>query len=229
MRLIWRSGLAVPLMLGGCTALLVGAIALMAWVATSNMPDDSEVLRLPLSICIVLFGCLAVFTASMAVVLFKIWIGVDGPLLTGTVLSGSRWGVPHFRPVRIALQDIRAVEQRRETRRRMGVTLARQTLSIVTASKGRIPLLSQNGDGRWSPKLTEIAGAIASVAGVAVTKRGMVRVDSFGLYGEVSPIWNEVPLPPTQERRVIRAVVLTANVVFGLLVLARLLHACVSN
>ena len=229
MRLIWRSALVVPLVLGGCAALLVGSIALLAWVATWNIVANSEVLGLLLGICIVLFGWLTVFTASMSVVLFKVRIGEDGQLLTGTVLSGRRWGLPRFRPLRVALRDIRAVEQRGESRRRIGVTLARQTLSIVTASDERIPLLSQNDHSRWSPRLTEIAGAIASVAGVAVTRRGMVRVDSFGLYGEVSPIWDETPLPPAQERRVNRAVVLMANIVFGLLVLARLLHACVNN
>jgi hypothetical protein len=170
------------------------------------------------------FGLFATF-ALVAVT--RIRLTLDAGMLDATVVERhDRLLIPHFRSVRLPLTDIRSVERRTELFRTLGISTMRDALSVVRADGERIGLFSNTLGSADTLPLDEVADAIATAAGVAVTDDGTVRTRGSGLYGAASSSWTEKPLDEATANKAQRNVILAAQICGTLLVLVFALRAC---
>jgi len=133
---------------------------------------------------------------------------------------------PHFRAIRLPISEIRSVERRQEICRSFGLSTLRESLSLVTTSGERIGLFSNTQGPASQLPLDEIAGAIASAAGVAVTDDGTVFSKAQGLYGAASSSWNEPPLAAASATKARQAVARTVQITLALVYLTFIIRSC---
>ena len=153
-------------------------------------------------------------------------ISITGTALAATVPHGRSWlWGPRFRTIALPLGKIRSVERRQEIVQRLGLTKLRESLSVVTSTGERIGLFA-NGGGAASLPIDEIAAAIASAAGIAVTHDAPVLSGATDLYGEASSSWTEPPLDAASATKARRAAAITGSVVLALVFLTVMLRGC---
>lgn len=222
----WRFGTGMRVMLGFAAVFMFAVAALLfslPLIVGGSDPAANGIIAVT-GIIMTGFGLFMTFGLIGVV---RTQIGIQGPNLEATVPQHHNLLlVPRFRVIEVPLAHIRAVETRQEAFRSFGLVNLRNSLSIVTSDGERIGLFSNTLGPAAQLPLDEIAGAIASGAGVAVTDAGTVWTKAPGLYGEASSSWREQPLDQAGAIKVRRAAVLTAQIAGTLLLLVLALRAC---
>ncbi len=223
---VWRYNLAARIFVG---LLAGGAIALglaLLWLPFRLDAQTDQLVAIygPAALVVLTFGA---FMAFGAVALARTRLTLGATSLRGVVPVENGWSfAPSFRTVDVPVSEIRAVDRRVEIVRTLGLSMARQSLSIVTASGERIGLFTNPDTAVVRLPLGEIAGAIAAAAGIAVTDRGTVISKAPGLFGSASSSWTETPLDAPRAARARRGALITLQVIFGLMALTWILRAC---
>jgi hypothetical protein len=213
-------------MLGFAAVFMFGVAALLFSLPLLLSGSDPSINAIVYLTAIIMAG-FGLFMTFALIGVVRTQISISGTNLDATVPHGhSRLLVPHFRVIAVPLEQIRSVERRQEAFRSFGLINFRDSLSIVTTGGERIGLFSNTlGPTRQLP-LDDIAGSIASGAGVAVTDAGTVWTKAAGLYGEASSSWTEPSLDETSAIKVRQIAVRTAQIVGTLVLLVIALRAC---
>ena len=222
----WRFGPGMRIMLGFAAAFLFGVAALLFSLPLLLGGNDPSINAIVYVTAMIVAG-FGLFVTFALIGVVRTQISISGTNLAATVPHGhSRLLVPHFRLIALPLEQIRSVERRQEAFRSFGLTTLRDSLSIVTSGGERIGIFNNTSGPAGQLPLDDIAAAIASGAGIAVTDAGTVWTKAPGLYGEASSSWTERPLDETSAIKVRRAAVRTAQIAMTLVLLAIALRAC---
>lgn len=180
-----------------------------------------------LEICGLLMAAFGAFLAAGFGVFVATHVTLDGATLRALVPEERGWNpVPRFRSIVVPVAEIRAVERRTEIVKVMGMSSARQALSVVDAAGRRFGLFSSADTTLIRLPLDTIAAAIAAAAGVQVVDLGTVIAGAPGLFGAESSSWTEAPLGAVAAAKARRAAAVTLQIVVALTALTFVLRAC---
>jgi len=223
----WRYSLAARVGLGLAALFLYGVAVFIADIpAIAGGPPD-PVAGWILAACGAGIAALASFMAFGWLAVVRTRITVGGTALDAVVPDRHDWLlVPHFRTVHVPLASIARVETRQEVARSAGFPTLRDSLSVVTAGGERIGLVSATAATAAQLPVAAIAAGLAAAASVAVTFRGTVRTKDQGLYGIASSHWDEAPLDAASAAKARHGAVVTAQIVFALMMFTMLLRGC---
>jgi hypothetical protein len=222
----WRFGTGTVVVIGIAAAIMYGmAVVLFCLpliVGRSDPVTDGMVRATGLII-----AGFAVFMTFGAVAMARTRVSVSATDLEATVPSGHNWLlVPRFRTIVLPLARIRSVERRQEAFRSFGMTVLRDSLSVVTGDGERFGIFSNTSGPASQLPLDEIADAIAAGAGTTVTDAGTVWTKTSGLYGAASSSWTEPRLDDTRAVKVHHRATVTAQVAMMLILFVVVLRAC---
>jgi len=222
----WGYGLASRITLGFLAVFMFGIAALLFSLPlmVGNGDRSSDWIVDLTGVIIAGFG---IFMTFGLIAVVRTRISLSGTSLDATVPSGHNWLlVPRFRTIRLPVGEIRSVERRQEIFRTFGLSSLRESLSVVTNGDERIGLFSNVSGSPSTLPFDEIAGAIASAAGIAVTDDGTVLTKASGLYGEASSSWSERRLDETAAIKARGAAVRTLQILAALVMLGFVLRTC---
>jgi hypothetical protein len=222
----WRFDPGMRIMLGFAAVFMFAVAALLfslPLLVGGSDPSSNAIV----DITGVIMAGFGLFMTFGLIGVVRTQISIKGTSLDATVPQRHSWLlVPQFRVIALPLGQIRSVERRQEAFRSFGLINLRDSLSVVTSRGERIGLFSNTMGPAAQLPLDDIAAAIASGAGIAVTDAGTVWTKAPGLYGEASSSWSEQPLDATSAMKVRRAAVRTAQIAGALILLVIALRAC---
>ena len=222
----WRYGIGARLGFAAIVVLILG-LAAFFFAAPFVLGPNAAGLIVFFFVLGVPMAALGLFMAVGFIAVVRALISLDGSTLDAELIAPpKRPFVPSFRSLHLPVNQIRSVEKREEIVRKYGFTTVRNSLSLVTTNGERIGLFSNNVGSIGQMPLDEIAGAIASAAGIPVTDRGSVLTTTAGLYGEAEATWNEPPLDPAAATKARRTAARTMQILVSVVLLLSLLRTC---
>jgi hypothetical protein len=221
----WRVALVTRIAFGFLAAFLLGIAGLMFAlpIMYGGKDDLADALIIASGLVQLGFGVFATFALAAVV---QTHVTLDEKTLEATVIEGHNWFlVPRFRSFRLSLRAVRSVERRSEIKRMLGMSTVREALSIVTTGGTRIGLFSDTLGSADTLPIDDVANAIATAAGIAVTDDGTVLTKGSGLYGAASSSWTERPLDAATASKARRAAIVTAQICSALILLTFVIRA----
>jgi hypothetical protein len=224
----WKYPLSTRILIGFVVAFMLGIAGLLFSIPAIDGSSDHSADWIVDLTGVIMLG-FAIFMTFGLVAVVRTRISLDAETLDATLADGHNWLlVPHFREVRLSVEDIGSVERRTEVFRTLGMSSMRDALSVVTKRGERIGLFSNTLGTVSTLPLDEVANAIASAAGVPVTDDGTVATKGSGLYGAAASSWKERPLDPASATKARSRATRTMQIVFGLVFFTFALRACIA-
>ena len=222
----WGFGTGTVVVIGIAAAIMLGLAVLLFCLPLIVGRTDSLSDAMVRLTGLIITG-FAVFMIFGVVAMARTRVSVSATTLEATVPSGHNLLlVPSFRTIVLPLARIRSVERRQEAFRSFGMTVLRDSLSVVTGDGQRYGIFSNTSGPASQLPLDEIAGAIAAGAGTTVTDAGTVWTKASGLYGAASSSWTEPRLDDVRAVKLHRRATVTAQVAMMLILFVVVLRAC---